>query len=539
MVQDVLEVLRAEDLHGLALLPTLYYGHSAGGSVAAAVAAPVREQTPAGFHTAGVLLEDPFWRLPVTPLQDPSVAEAAYAHLIEVQARTPAERADIRGQEWPNWSEAEVLRSCAAQAECDPCLVLNGNVIPTTPWPDIVASLTAAAVPVLIITGTVRTGITPEHQRIARSAGARVDVFDGASHFIRRDMEDKFMRTATAFFDGSLTARLQPSAKPVAMAVMSPVDLFSRLFSPAAMRTLARFADLCSPVFEDFSTPQAQAVLADVEVLITGWGCPKIDLDVLAVAPKLRAIIHAGGAISGMLPPIPAGRKIFGSNAGEANGRPVAEYTLAMILLANKQALESARLYGQRRAAIDREQEYPEAGNYGKTVGLVGASRIGRYVAELLRPFQLDVLVYDPYLGESEAAALGARSVPLNVLMSTSDVVSLHVPVTPETTGLIGAPELALLRDGATLINTARGEILDQSALETELVSGRLNAILDVAVPDVLPPGHPFYDLPNVVLTPHIAGSMGTELLRMGDHVVAELERYATGQPFAYPEELS
>ena len=104
---------------------------------------------------------------------------------------------------------------------------------------------------------------------------------------------------------------------------------------------------------------------------------------------------------------------------------------------------------------------------------------------------------------------------------------------------MIGAPELALLRDGATVINTARGEIMDQMALESELVSGRINAILDVAVPDVLPADHVFYNLPNVFLTPHIAGSMGTELLRMGDHIVAELQRYANGQPFAYPEELS
>lgn len=335
-----------------------------------------------------------------------------------------------------------------------------------------------------------------------------------------------------------MSHRLLPAAKPVAMAVMSPPELFEQLMSAEARSGLARIADLRGPVFDDFSSPEAQAVLPDVEVLITGWGCPKIGPDVLEAAPHLRAIIHAGGVISDKLPPIPAGRTIVGSNAGEANGRPVAEYTLAMILLANKQAFESSHLYGRRRAAVDREREFPLAGNYRKTVGLLGASRIGRTVARLLQPFQLDVLVHDPYLGAGEASALGVKPVPLDVLMSSSDVVSVHVPVTPETTGMIGAKELAMLRDGGTVINTARGEILDQAALEEELVSGRINAILDVAVPDVLPSGHPFYDLPNVFLTPHIAGSMGTELLRMGDHIVAELERYASGQPFAYPENL-
>lgn len=539
MVQDLLDVLRAPELRGIAHLPALYYGHSAGGSVAAAVAAASLEQAPAGFRPAGVLLEDPFWRLPVTCRQDRSVAEAAYAHLIDVQSRTATERAEIRRQEWPNWNEAEIQRSCRAQEDCDARLVLHGNVIPTTPWPDLVAALAASAVPTLIITGTVRTGITPEHQRIACSAGARVEVFDGASHFVRRDMEDRFTRTAATFFAEALAVTGHSAPKPVAMAVMAPADLLAKLMSPEAIRTLTGMVDLRGPVFEDFSSPEAQAALSDVEILITGWGCPKIGLDVLEAAPNLRAIIHAGGVISDKLPPIPAGRSIVGSNAGDANGRPVAEYTLAMVLLANKQAFESSHLYGRRRAEIDREQEFPEAGNYQKTVGLVGASRIGRNVAKLLQPFQLEVLFYDPYLTSGDAAALGVERVSLEELMNRSDVLSVHVPVTPETTGMIGAPELALLRGGATVINTARGEIMDQTALEAELVSGRINAILDVAVPDVLPANHVFYDLPNVFLTPHIAGSMGTELLRMGDHIVAELQRYVSGQPFAYPEELS
>jgi pimeloyl-ACP methyl ester carboxylesterase len=205
MVQDVLEAFRAPELAELRSLPALYYGHSAGGSVAAAVAAATLRLGPGAFVPAGVFLEDPFWRLPVTPFQERSVAESAHAHLIDVQSRTPQERRDIRRREWPNWSAAEILRSCQAQEDSDPRLVLNGNVIPTTPWPDLVAALTDFGAPVLIVTGTVRTGITPEHQRIALAAGARVDVFEGASHFVRRDMEDRFMRTAGTFFADSLS----------------------------------------------------------------------------------------------------------------------------------------------------------------------------------------------------------------------------------------------------------------------------------------------------------------------------------------------
>ena len=206
MVQDVLKTFSAPELQVLESLPALYYGHSAGGGVAAAVATAALQSGKGAFVPRGVLLEDPFWRLPVTPFQERSVAETAYAHLIDVQSRTAPERRGIRRREWPNWSAAEILRSCQAQEDCDPRIVLNGNVIPTTPWPDLVAGLTDFRVPVLIVTGTVRTGITAEHQRIALAAGARIEVFEGASHFIRRDVEDRFMRTAGSFFTASLSA---------------------------------------------------------------------------------------------------------------------------------------------------------------------------------------------------------------------------------------------------------------------------------------------------------------------------------------------
>jgi phosphoglycerate dehydrogenase-like enzyme len=327
--------------------------------------------------------------------------------------------------------------------------------------------------------------------------------------------------------------------KPLTMAVMSPAGLFDRLFSIDAKARWHTVAERKGPVFQDFASSAARAALAEAEVLITGWGCPPLTEETLGLAPNLKAVIHAGGVIADKMPLLPHGRNIRASNAGEVNGMPVAEYTLAMILLANKQAFGAAHLYRERRQFIDREHEFPTAGNYRKVVGLVGASRIGRMTAQLLRPFEFDVWLYDPYLSQEDAGNLGVKLVSLAELMAASDVVSIHVPVTPETTGMIGTRELAAMQAGATLINTARGEILDQAALEVELVTGRINAILDVAVPDVLPPDHIFYDLPNVVLTPHIAGSMGTELQRMGDHVVDELERYATGLPFSHPEVLA
>ncbi|MEV4076510.1 NAD(P)-dependent oxidoreductase [Nonomuraea fuscirosea] len=220
----------------------------------------------------------------------------------------------------------------------------------------------------------------------------------------------------------------------------------------------------------------------------------------------------------------------FADPAAAANAEPVAEYTLASILFANKRVLELAALYRDRRAPLDVYGLSSGIGNYRRTIGIIGASRIGRRVIELLRPFDLDVLVADPYLTED----LGVPHVGLDELFERCDVISVHAPALPETEHLVDAARLARMRDGATLINTARGALVDTGALTAELTSGRLYAVIDVTEPDPLPPDSPLYDLPNVLLTPHIAGSLGGELARIADLAVDELVRYAKGLPFEH-----
>ena len=156
-------------------------------------------------------------------------------------------------------------------------------------------------------------------------------------------------------------------------------------------------------------------------------------------------------------------------------------------------------------------------------------------VIELLRPHDLEVTVSDPYLDEAEARRLGVRTAELDALLRDSDLVSLHAPLTERTRGLIDGRRLALLRDGAWLVNTARGALVDHPALVRELVRGRISAVLDVTEPDVLPAGSPLFGLDNVVLTPHIAGAQGNELYRLADTVLDELARYAAGLPLAHP----
>jgi len=274
---------------------------------------------------------------------------------------------------------------------------------------------------------------------------------------------------------------------------------------------------------------------SEIELLITGWGVPVIDRDALDAFPALRAIVHWGGGI-GFLDEAASARGIRISSARAANAIPVAEFTLAMITLAAKDAFWLSRQYCSEQRFIDREATVPNAGLFGMTVGIVGASTIGTMVIEKLGASDVDVLLYDPYVTPVTAERLGAELVgDLEELARRSRILSVHAPEMPSTVGMISREVLAALPDGATLVNTARGALVDQAALVEELERGRLRAVLDVTEPDVLDPGHPLYTLPNAFLTPHLAGSMGVELRRLGQVALAEVERFVAGAPFDNP----
>ena len=328
----------------------------------------------------------------------------------------------------------------------------------------------------------------------------------------------------------------RPGGRPRAVLAMRPAVAAS-IFDAGSRLRLADLVDLDpSPALDDLGTPAARAALAGAEVLVTGWGCPPLDEDVLRAAPLLRAVVHTAGSVKGHVTEACWRRGIQVTSAAAANAVPVAEFTLAAILFANKRVLPARDGYRRiRDGSTDWHARLAGAGNYRRRAGILGASRIGRRVIALLQPFDLEVLVSDPFLDPDEAASLGARLVPLPELFRSSDVVSVHAPWLRSTEGLVSRELLASMPDGATLVNTARGALVDQPALERELVSGRLDAVLDVTTPEVLPAGSPLYDLPNVLLTPHIAGSMGNELRRMADFALDELQRWTEGIPFLDP----
>ena len=319
-----------------------------------------------------------------------------------------------------------------------------------------------------------------------------------------------------------------PSARPAALLAMSD-GLDAELFTSEQRRRLDGLVSLLAEeAVPDLGTVP-DALAARVEVLVTGWGAPQVDAEVLARMPRLRAIAHTAGTVAPFVGQAVWERpEIVVSSAAQANAVPVAEYTLAHILLAGKRSLARSADYRRARGREGAWSATGRAGNYGAVVGLIGASRTGRLTAEHLQTFDLEVLVHDPFVGAEEIAALGARKVELEEIFRAGDVVSLHAPDVPSTRGMITGEHFALMRDGSTFINTARPALVDEDALRAELVSGRISAVLDVH--DDLSPDDPLWGVPTVELTPHIAGSQGNELHRMAESTLEELERLTRGE---------
>jgi phosphoglycerate dehydrogenase-like enzyme len=315
--------------------------------------------------------------------------------------------------------------------------------------------------------------------------------------------------------------------RPVGMIAMSrsvtsavlPGDLMARLADALLLVGIE--------ATESFDDPAARRGMETVEVLVTGWSCPPLTADVLDAAPKLRAVVHAAGTVKGHVGPEVFARGIVVSSAADANAEPVVDFTLAVLTLAGKRAFGLARQYAAGRYAPFGQR----SGNDGRVVGVVGASRIGRRVIARLRAAGYGVLVADPYLDRARAAELGAELADLDELCRRCDVLTLHAPELPETRHLIDGRRLALLRDGALVVNTARGSVVDTEALTRECATGRIDACLDVTDPEPLPAGHPLFALDNVWITPHLAGVQGSEVRRLGEYAVAEVERFVAGEP--------
>ena len=276
--------------------------------------------------------------------------------------------------------------------------------------------------------------------------------------------------------------------------------------------------------------------MREVEVLITGWGSQMIDGDLHRQMPNLKLIAHLAGTVKNHVSPDVVASGVRVVNAAAANARPVSEFTLAHILLHLKGVDAWRERYKNLRSKISTRTDplQHRIGNRGRTVGVVGASRIGRLVIELAQRHGISVLVCDPYWSEQSIASLGAQKVSMDELLQQSEVVTLHQPLLPETEKSFGSDQFEKMRDGALLINTARGRIVDTKALEAAMADGRLRAVIDVTDPEPLNDDSPLWDMENVKITPHTAGAFGREVSDLTDLVLDQIARFARGDALTH-----
>ena len=276
--------------------------------------------------------------------------------------------------------------------------------------------------------------------------------------------------------------------------------------------------------------------LEKVQVIFATWGLFPLTDAHLDRMPALRALFYAAGTVKFFARPL-LERGITVVNAAAANALPVAEFTLGQILLANKGYWRNVREYGR---AEDYLRAFRGRGNYRTTVSLLGAGQIGGRVIELLRPFQLDVLVFDPYLSEEEAARLGVRSASLSQAFARGDVVSNHLANVPATEGLLNGALFSLMRPNTTFINTGRGRTVNEAEM-IEVLRGRgdITALLDVTDPEPCPEESPLRTLPNVTITSHIAGSQKEEIGRLSELMLEEFEAWRAGRPLRHAVTMS
>ncbi len=277
-------------------------------------------------------------------------------------------------------------------------------------------------------------------------------------------------------------------------------------------------------------------LLSQVEVIFSGWGAPKLDEAFLSYAPNLKIVFYGAGSIYRFATDTMWERGVRVTTAAELNAVPVAEYVLSQILFSLKLGWQLALGMRDQRAWPSRTTGMKMIpGAYLTTAGLVSLGAVSRKLIEMLKPFDVNVLVYSDDLTPETAARLGVECATLEEVFQRSDVVSLHSPPTPENIGLVTGGLVAQMKPNATLINSARGAVVCQQEM-VDVLGQRpdLIAVLDVTDPEPPPPESELFTVPNIVITPHIAGSVGKECQRMGHAMVEELERYLAGAPLRY-----
>ena len=246
----------------------------------------------------------------------------------------------------------------------------------------------------------------------------------------------------------------------------------------------------------------------------------------------MKIIFYGAGSIKGFATDQMWNKGIRVVSAWAANAVPVAEFTFAEIILSLKNFWEASAKYKAERKKPALQNVF---GAYQVNVGLISLGMIGKMVLEKLKTLELNVFAYDPFVSAEKGKELGCEMLSLEELFQKSHVISCHTPWLKQTEKMITGKHFELMMPGATFINTARGAVVDETTM-IEVLKKRpdIYAVLDVTWPEPPNPDSPLYDLPNVILSPHIAGSMGKECKRMAQYIVEEVKRFVKGEKLKY-----
>jgi len=322
------------------------------------------------------------------------------------------------------------------------------------------------------------------------------------------------------------------SEKKQITAVLIPPSTRSACFTSQDWERLEARCSVRYRQQEEWNLSEITEVMREVDVLLSGWGTKELSEKVLSPAPDLKLWVHAAGSMATMATDTVWKRGLLLSTANDVLARGVAEFALAITIIALKQVVPLNRALQDGELWREARDSHAVRELCMMRVGIVGFGRVGRHLARLLGVFRdLDIVVSDPFAPDTLFEEYGVRRMDLTELCATSEVIHNCVPATSKTRGLFSADLLRSMKDDALFINTGRGATVDEAALMEQLKTGRIHACLDVTDPEPPESGSPFYTLPNCLLTPHIAGAVGNGRLLLGGFAVDEILRYINGRP--------
>ncbi len=310
--------------------------------------------------------------------------------------------------------------------------------------------------------------------------------------------------------------------------LLQPASTRSNLFSEKTLKKIASLGDF---TMNEGCADENDIIKAieGAEIAITAWGNNMLTKEALDAAPNLKLILHAGGSVKPIVCDEVWERGIRVVGSQKAIGTGVAETALGLTISASKNiyALNEGLHNGVRWS--DGKENIREL--YELTVGVISAGWVGRHYIKLLSNFDVDILLYDPFVTDEDAEKMGCRKADLETLLAASDIISVHAPSLPETFHMFNEDTLKLMKKDAVLINTSRGSLIDENALYDHMTAGNLKyACLDVYEKEPLALDSKLRTVPNIILTPHLAGLSQNGRLRIGAHVAEEIERYLNGE---------